>query len=131
MLKKKLGGDKVNELQPTRSVPATPAFLPRHEAEDAEAEEYVEPERVFDDQKRYINERIVNEHKGMTTVSEMRKTEDIYPEKTDIRADETKEVLNLDVVEKQMLMKALDRNNGNRKKAAEDQSPSTVSSAGS
>ncbi|MDY3847775.1 MAG: sigma-54 dependent transcriptional regulator [Prevotella sp.] len=120
MLKKKLGGDKVNELQPTRSVPATPAFLPRHEAEDAEAEEYVEPERVFDDQKRYINERIVNEHKGMTTVSEMRKTEDIYPEKTDIRADETKEVLNLDVVEKQMLMKALDRNNGNRKKAAED-----------
>ena len=76
---------KLNNTDNTPAVAPTQNYLPR-EAEDAEAEEYVEPANAGDK----------------------------VPEK------KVPESLNLETIEKQMLIKALERNNGNRKKAAEE-----------
>ena len=76
VLKKKLENER-SSTSPVSTMPAVTTrptnYLPR-EAEDAVAEEYVEPNNS----------------------------------------------LNLEAIEKQMLIKALERNNGNRKKAAEE-----------
>lgn len=77
--KKSSGGEKATSFTPAQN------YLPR-EAEDAVAEEYVEPEKSL--------ERI--SEKAML------------------------ETLNLETVEKQMLLKALERNKGNRKKTAQE-----------
>lgn len=77
------------DMKPTPLAPAQ-NYLPR-EAEDAVAEEYVEPEKSFSE-------------KSLERVSE----------KT------MQETLNLEAVEKQMLLKALERNKGNRKKTAQE-----------
>lgn len=87
-LKKKFnnGGKSTTAIAPAQN------YLPR-EAEDAVAEEYVEPE------KHYLGR--ISQAKS-------------YPDK------DMPEALNLETVEKQMLLRALERNNGNRKKAAQE-----------
>ena len=96
-LKKRLGQELLPAVAHPHSLYIDQPMKPV--AEDAIAEEYIEPER----ERRGEGEQPLRQ-----------------PETEAQRAQEDKENLNLDQLERRMLEKALERNGGNRKKAAQE-----------